>query len=67
VDLIAPPNAVRSAQNHVAGPVEWLELGRAHGFAADYGHGDLVLGRHAPDEVFPRLSEFLEKTSTPVP
>jgi len=64
-DLMAPPAAVRAAQAHVAGPVTWRELGRAHGFREDYGHGDLVLGRHAPDEVFPVIAEFLEAHSDP--
>jgi hypothetical protein len=27
----------------------------AHGFAEDYGRADLVLGRRALDEIFPRV------------
>jgi hypothetical protein len=33
--------------------------GRAHGFAEDYGHADLILGRRAPDEIFLLAGTFL--------
>jgi predicted alpha/beta hydrolase len=65
-DLIAPPAAVGLAQELVSGPTTWIQLGTEHGHRADYGHGDLVIGRHAPEEIFPLISTFLEKHSTPV-
>ncbi len=37
----------------------YLPFGRAHGNAHAYGHFDLVLGRHAPDEVWPRIANWL--------
>lgn len=64
-DLLAPPDAVAAAGKHLAGPVELIIAGRHTGFAVDYGHGDLMLGRSAPDELYPRVIEFLERCGTP--
>jgi len=64
-DLLAPPAAVRVAQAALGGPVESVVASRAHGFLADYGHADLVLGRHAPEEIFPRVAQFLTAHATP--
>ncbi|MFL5345494.1 MAG: alpha/beta hydrolase [Hyalangium sp.] len=58
-DLLAPPLAVARAKEHLGGPVKLVIAGKAHGFAADYGHADLVLGRRAPDEIFPLVETFL--------
>jgi alpha-beta hydrolase superfamily lysophospholipase len=33
---------------------------RAHGFSADYGHIDLVLGRRAREEVYPHVWSWIE-------
>ena len=60
-DMLAPPQTVLPTQQLLGGPSEYVLLARAHGFSADYGHGDLTLGRKAPDEVFPRVAEFLER------
>ena len=38
---------------------KYLELGAAHGFSSDYGHVDMVFGRRASEEVYPRLAEWL--------
>jgi pimeloyl-ACP methyl ester carboxylesterase len=35
-------------------------IGRGHGAAHDYSHADLVLGLHAPDDVYPVILEWLE-------
>lgn len=37
-----------------------LRFGQRYGHAAQYGHFDLVLGRTAPDEVWPALVSWLE-------
>lgn len=63
-DLLAPPMAVARAKEHLGGPVKLVIAGRAHGFAEDYGHADLVLGRRAPDEIFPLLETFLSAHAT---
>lgn len=60
-DMLAPPSTVNAVKRWVSGPVETLLLSKGTGFSADYGHGDLTLGRRAPDEVFPRVVEFLER------
>jgi hypothetical protein len=44
--------------------VELVTAGISHGFSADYGHGDLVLGRRAPEELFPLVADFLIRHST---
>jgi pimeloyl-ACP methyl ester carboxylesterase len=58
-DLLAPPMAVARAKEHLGGPVKLIVAGRSHGFAEDYGHADLVLGRRSPDEIFPLIEAFL--------
>ncbi|WP_225412692.1 alpha/beta hydrolase [Stigmatella hybrida] len=63
-DLLAPPLAVARAQEYLGGPVKLVIAGRDHGFAEDYGHADLVLGRRAPDEIFPLLETFLSAHAT---
>jgi pimeloyl-ACP methyl ester carboxylesterase len=60
-DLLAPPETVLPARTLLGGPTEYVLLARSQGFSADYGHGDLTLGRKAPDEVFPRVADFLER------
>jgi alpha-beta hydrolase superfamily lysophospholipase len=63
-DLLAPPEAAHLAARHLGGPVTELTVGRFSGFSYDAGHGDLVLGRQAPDELFPRIAAFLEAHAT---
>ncbi len=65
-DLLAPPAAVAHAQTLLGGAAQVLVAGRAHGFRDDYGHGDLVLGRNAPEELYPRIAQFLEANATAV-
>ena len=38
-----------------------MKFGRSYGQLADYGHCDLVWSRHAPDEIFPPLIDWLDK------
>ena len=57
-DFLAPPEAVLRARAYWGGPVETSIL--------DFGHADLVLGQQAPEVVFPRIAEFLERNSTPL-
>lgn len=63
-DLLAPPLSVARAQEVVSGPVKTVVAGRAHGFEADYGHSDLAIGRHAPDEIYPLVETFLVQHSS---
>ncbi len=60
-DALAPPAAVAAAYEALGSPDKtYAVLGTATGCAADYGHGDLLLGRHAPEEVYPRIAGWLE-------
>jgi pimeloyl-ACP methyl ester carboxylesterase len=63
-DLLAPPMAVARAKEHLGGPVKLVIAGKAHGFAEDYGHADLMLGRRAPHEIFPQVEAFLSANAT---
>jgi pimeloyl-ACP methyl ester carboxylesterase len=62
-DHLGPPAAVRvaweawGAETGVA--KGWTLFARAEGHTADYGHVDLTIGRRAPDEVLPRIVDFL--------
>jgi homoserine acetyltransferase len=42
-------------------------FGKDHGDKMDYGHGDLVFGLGAPQEVYPIIREWLEKHATLLP
>lgn len=65
-DLLAPPEAAHLVGKLVSGPSELVRVGVSEHFSTDYGHGDLVLGLKAPDEVLARLADFLGRHSTPV-
>jgi len=59
-DRLATPESVRGALAYLeAAPASYLEFGRAHGHRFDYGHVDLILGRAAPEEVFPVVARWL--------
>lgn len=60
-DKLAPMASVEAARRYLKSPVESLFFGRHAGFSADYGHGDLLLGRSAPEEVFPKVAAFLKR------
>jgi pimeloyl-ACP methyl ester carboxylesterase len=40
-------------------------IGKRHGFARDYSHADLVLGLHAPDDVYPLILDWIEEHRRP--
>jgi pimeloyl-ACP methyl ester carboxylesterase len=64
-DRVSPPATVRRALDHLpATSASYLEFGREHGHAVDYGHVDLVLGRAAPVEVFPVVARWLHEWAT---
>jgi predicted alpha/beta hydrolase len=58
-DRIAPPAAVTRAAALWGGPNEVLRFGCTAGSSVRYGHTDLLLGEHAPEEVFPKISGWL--------
>lgn len=56
-DGIAPPAVVESAFRRWGGPKRYWSCGR------DYGHADVLLGRNAPEVVFPMIRSFLLEQS----
>ncbi len=61
VDRLASPEMVRYAYDHVgSNRKQYREFGAGGGDSADYGHIDLIFGRHAPDEVFPLIGAWIE-------
>jgi hypothetical protein len=53
VDLLCPPDATRSLFEAVGSPnKKLLMMGKSYGHSSEYGHGDLVIGTHAPTEVY---------------
>jgi pimeloyl-ACP methyl ester carboxylesterase len=58
-DGLAPPPVVEAAFRGWGGPK------RYRSFEREYGHTDLILGRNAPEVVFPVLREFLLEQSEP--
>ncbi len=62
-DRIAPPDAVRLAYEAWGADVETQKdfrlVGVDGGAAADYGHGDLAIGRFADQDVFEPVHAFL--------
>jgi len=66
-DLLAPPAAVEWVRSRAGSQdIEFVLASRATGFSADYGHGDLVLGERAPEEIFPRIVAWLEAHAVPL-
>jgi pimeloyl-ACP methyl ester carboxylesterase len=68
-DRLAPPDAVQIAYDAwgSAKPAvrkRFVVLGRSHGARADYGHGDLAIGRHAAAELFDPIARFLAEETT---
>lgn len=63
-DDIAPPTGCRKFFDALGGEGNsWLLCGTANGFSKDYSHGQLIRGRAATAEVFPRVSHWLIEQS----
>ncbi len=60
VDQVAPPANVACTCAHYP-DCRYLELGRAGGFATDYGHVDSIVGLTAAEEVYPLIQAFLDE------
>jgi pimeloyl-ACP methyl ester carboxylesterase len=60
-DGLTPPADIRRVYERIGSEDKiYLEAGREAGLGHDYSHVDLVLGRHAPDEIYPRVADWLE-------
>ena len=63
-DRFASPDTVRFAYDHLGSEQkEYREFAARLGDTADYGHVDLIFGRHAPEEVFSPVGAWIEATS----
>ncbi len=63
-DMMAPPNYIRRQIKRLGTKqVRMLTLSRDNGFSSDYGHGDLIIGVNAPDEVYPLVIDWLDSLS----
>jgi pimeloyl-ACP methyl ester carboxylesterase len=61
-DRVAPPSSVKAVVQRLAAPfVRHREMGRRFGDSADYGHADILVGRPAPEEVFPLVLDFFDE------
>ena len=59
-DRTATPDSVKYAFDRVSSNDKTFRVfGRAYGGQCDYDHVDLVLGKHAPQEVYPVVEEWL--------
>ena len=68
VDFLAPPRAQRAYFEHLTTPDRTLVIfGKKHGQTADYGHGDLLVGRDVSTEVYPVLRDWLVVRARPYP
>lgn len=62
VDNTAPPYNAVYTYAHVGSPDKTLKIfGRQDGNIIDYGHTDLIIGTHAPREVYPYVCGWLDK------
>lgn len=60
-DWLGPEYALRYFFDRIKSERKRLVVaGLGTGFSADYGHGDLAVGKNAPKEIFPLVAEFLE-------
>lgn len=65
VDRIATPPAVRDGYRALGGHKEWFLAAEENGLVADYGHMDLLVGKRAATELFPRVLQFLDRHAEP--
>lgn len=62
-DRLVPVEKARETLSRCTHPQSRLiELSRNRGHTADYGHVDLLLGKHAAREVFPQIEAFLAES-----
>jgi pimeloyl-ACP methyl ester carboxylesterase len=67
VDQLSPESATREYFAALTSPGRELAMfGRAYGHRAEYGHGDLIVGTLAHEEVYPIIGDFLARHATKV-
>jgi pimeloyl-ACP methyl ester carboxylesterase len=64
-DALVPPDSVELVYRLLPeGDKTFKRFSLADGARADYGHGDIILGVTAREEVWPTIAEWLEKRAT---
>lgn len=59
-DALSPPDAVKATCDAVGSrDKQFVICSRAQGLRVNYGHFDLVIGREAPNEVYPLVGNWL--------
>lgn len=67
VDLICPPEAILWLKEQLKEDQLKITIaGINSGFSTDYGHGDIIFGKKAPDEIFPLILSYVELHSTKI-
>ncbi len=64
VDQLGFPPLVRRGYDALGGKKKWWLVAEENGASADYGHMDLLLGEHAPEDVFLHLERWLRENAT---
>ena len=65
-DRLTPPSDLQRLVERVGSQDKtFFVAGHAGGLEHEYSHVDLVLGRHAPREIYPRVAEWLETHAQP--
>jgi pimeloyl-ACP methyl ester carboxylesterase len=64
-DHLAPREVVKRSHDLWGGEKELVHFHLGGGHSADYGHSDLLIGRRAPEEVFPVVADWLLGHSRP--
>jgi pimeloyl-ACP methyl ester carboxylesterase len=60
VDHVAPPESIRYVYNHIASTDKQFHIyALVNNDEIDYGHLDLVIGTHAPTDVYPSVEGWL--------
>jgi pimeloyl-ACP methyl ester carboxylesterase len=60
-DRLTPPSDVARVHERLGSKDKtFVVAGRESGFAHEYSHVDLVLGKHAPDEIYPLVTRWLD-------
>ncbi|MDD4891559.1 MAG: alpha/beta fold hydrolase [Phycisphaerae bacterium] len=62
LDNLCPIDSSKYAFTHLgAKDKKFVLAGRINNFQADYGHDDLVLGKHSREEIFPKVLAWVAK------
>lgn len=59
-DPFTPHEVVKSSFAEIASQKKWVVFGKKEGHKTNYGHLDLILGKNAPQEVFPEILSWLK-------